>query len=459
MANCNINDSGFTITNNSFTGVPGTGSLAMNRLNVGGQINSIIAENAGTASSYSDNIIFGTSNIVKIDLSRTNNAFNSNSILGRGLIVTGSSVFPEPAGALFTGRYNAQDGTRALTGENIFVVGTGTSTARKTGFLIDSGSNTFIEGTLNVSGSTTMTGSLSVIGNSSFNGTQRITGSLIVSASISLNGLSVTRGSGSNNTGLGVNVLQNAVSGGNVAIGTNALQLNTSGTDNIALGDNALQQNISGDRNMAIGSYTLDSNTTGTLNVAIGNATLAGLVDGNANVGIGFEALKNQTTSDNNVGIGRQALNQNISGSSNIAIGAYAGYNETGSGNFYIGNGNYGSLNADRSGSLMWGKMDTTTANQTLQINARTRFTNEVLFTTGSNQQAGTAVLDGANPGTVTVSNSLVTANSIIMVSKQTLNHPNGYVAVSAKSAGSFTITSNHNGDTDTVGWFIINNS
>jgi hypothetical protein len=78
---------------------------------------------------------------------------------------------------------------------------------------------------------------------------------------------------------------------------------------------------------------------------------------------------------------------------------------------------------------------------------------------TGSNQQAGTAVLDGANPGTVTVSNSLVTANSIIMVSKQTLAHPNGYVAVSSKGAGTFTITSNHNGDTDTVGWFIINNS
>ena len=82
-----------------------------------------------------------------------------------------------------------------------------------------------------------------------------------------------------------------------------------------------------------------------------------------------------------------------------------------------------------------------------------------VNFTTGSNQQAGTAVLDGANPGTVTVSNSLVTANSIIMVSKQTLAHPNGYVAVSSKGAGTFTITSNHNGDTDTVGWFIINNS
>ena len=83
----------------------------------------------------------------------------------------------------------------------------------------------------------------------------------------------------------------------------------------------------------------------------------------------------------------------------------------------------------------------------------------QLTLPTGSNQQAGTAVLNGGNPGTVTVSNSLVTANSIIMVSKQTLAQTNGYVAVSSKGAGTFTITSNHNGDDDTVGWFIINNS
>ena len=102
-----------------------------------------------------------------------------------------------------------------------------------------------------------------------------------------------------------------------------------------------------------------------------------------------------------------------------------------------------------------------------LNVSGSTQFTGSVKVAstfqlqlpTGSNQQAGTAVLDGANPGTVTVSNSLVTANSIIMVSKQTLAHSNGYVAVSSKGAGTFTITSNHNGDTDTVGWFIINNS
>jgi hypothetical protein len=446
----------------------------------------------------SNNLIVGY-NSASLVLNGDNSSMYATSILGAGLRVTGSNNFIATSnsanndfGSIFVGRWNAQDGNRARTAETVFAVGTGTSGSLKTGFLIDSGSNTFVEGSLNVSGSTSLTGSLTlngstitavntasfattgsnsfngnqtitgtlnVIGNSSFNGSQSITGSLTASGSISLNGLTLTRGPGNNNVGIGVNILQNAVSGGNVALGNDTLRDNTSGTDNVALGNSSLAANISGDRNMAIGSNTLDSNTTGTLNVAIGNATLAGLVDGTANIGIGFEALKNQTTGSFNVGIGSQALNQNITGSGNIAFGAKAGYNETGSNNFYINNTEYGSLNADRSGSLMWGTMNTTTANQTLQINARTRFTNEVLFTTGSNQQAGTAVLDGGNPGTVTVSNSLVTANSIIMLTKQTLAHSNGYVAVSSKGAGTFTITSNHNGDTDTVGWFIINNS
>jgi len=82
----------------------------------------------------------------------------------------------------------------------------------------------------------------------------------------------------------------------------------------------------------------------------------------------------------------------------------------------------------------------------------------QIYYPTGSNQQAGTAVLNGGNPGTVTVSNSLVTANSIIMLTKQTLTNAHS-VAVSSKGAGTFTILSTGNGDADTVGWFIINNS
>lgn len=79
-----------------------------------------------------------------------------------------------------------------------------------------------------------------------------------------------------------------------------------------------------------------------------------------------------------------------------------------------------------------------------------------VKIQSGSNMPMGTAVLDGANPGTVTVSNTLVTSASIILLTKQTAVHP-GNVSISAKSANSFTILSDHNGDDDTVGYVILN--
>ena len=143
------------------------------------------------------------------------------------------------------------------------------------------------------------------------------------------------------------------------------------------------------------------------------------------------------------------------------------GFNTTGEVILAVGTGTSGSTGITRKTGFLIDSGSNAFFEGTLNVSGSTTMTGslsiaptfEVKFATGSNQQAGTAVLDGANPGTVTVSNSLVTANSIIMVSKQTLAHPNGYVAVSAKSAGSFTITSNHNGDTDTVGWFVINNS
>lgn len=111
-------------------------------------------------------VIIGTNTPFVLTGPTGSNSLSNTGIIGNGLIVTGSSGNPvfggqsNGHGSLFTGRYNA-DGLRNRSGENIFVVGTGTSSsARKTGFLIDSGSNTFVEGTLNVSGSTTLSGSL-----------------------------------------------------------------------------------------------------------------------------------------------------------------------------------------------------------------------------------------------------------------------------------------------------------
>ena len=178
-SNSIINDPSFTITNNAYSASAGTGSAANSRLNVGGSGNSILYEGVGTFSSYSDNVIFGAGNAVKIDVSQTNNALNANTLLGKQLIVTASGVFPDTngqyVGSVFIGRNNATDGNKAKTAETIFAVGTGTSsTNRKTGFLIDSGSNTFVEGTFNVSGSSSLTGSTFV------SGALNVTGSITI---------------------------------------------------------------------------------------------------------------------------------------------------------------------------------------------------------------------------------------------------------------------------------------
>jgi len=91
-----------------------------------------------------------------------------------------------------------------------------------------------------------------------------------------------------------------------------------------------------------------------------------------------------------------------------------------------------------------------------LDVSNSLKVLGDVQFSSGSNKTIGTAVLDGGNPGTVVVSNSLVTVSSLIFLTKQTLTNAH-MVAVSSKGSGTFTITSNGNGDSDTVAFQIIN--
>jgi len=167
----NICSSALTVTNRMYSGSLGSGSLSFNTNAVQGNLNTYTVSGSynGTGPTqgavFANNAIYGARNTFFTNVEGRGNYvnFSANGIFGNSLILTGSNntILIEEGGA-HIGRYNADDGRRNTTGENIFSVGTGTSTARKTGFLIDSGSNTFIEGTLNVSGSTTMTGSLSI---------------------------------------------------------------------------------------------------------------------------------------------------------------------------------------------------------------------------------------------------------------------------------------------------------
>jgi hypothetical protein len=172
----NIQNGGITI-NNNYT--PTVGSVGPRRVAVA-NINTVYGVNhkmdiGGTSTSTlsvksaTANLLAGTYITASLEETGDNASMVATSLIGNGLIVSGTSVTPTTAnvtadatyGTVISGRFNAVDGNKAKTAQTVFAVGTGTSYAnRKTGFLIDSGSNTFVEGTFNISGSLSYTGSV-----------------------------------------------------------------------------------------------------------------------------------------------------------------------------------------------------------------------------------------------------------------------------------------------------------
>ena len=167
---------------------------------------------------------------------------------------------------------------------------------------------------------------------------------------------------GSDNIAVGTSALKSNTTGsGNTAIGENTLYRNTRGEDNIAIGRNALYQNDTGDGNIAIGYqamyYQNDINTGNTAvgyqamvgtnsasnyhNTAIGYRALnrAGNSAKSAgqNTAVGSGALENNVTGYGNTAIGSDALNTGRQGDYNTGLGYYACANVTGSNKTCIG--------------------------------------------------------------------------------------------------------------------------
>ena len=157
-----INNSYFPATVNSLAAV----NLNNNTIfGVGTIINTSGSDTTftGVASRAASSNIIGGYSTIGLVLNGNSSSLNSTAVIGGGLIVTGSNskvaggTANNDFGSAFFGRWNDINGNKDLSAETVFAVGTGTSSNRKTGFLIDSGSNTFVEGSLNVSGSTTIT--------------------------------------------------------------------------------------------------------------------------------------------------------------------------------------------------------------------------------------------------------------------------------------------------------------
>jgi hypothetical protein len=127
---------------------------------------------------------------------------------------------------------------------------------------------------------------------------------------------------------------------GNTAMGTDALQYLTTGTENTAGGSGAATANTTGSSNTAFGSNALFGNVSGIGNT--GTGFFAGSQNnGSYNTANGYQALGSgpkSATSNDNTGIGAYAL-EVASGNNNTALGYQAGLSlTTGSNNIDIGN-------------------------------------------------------------------------------------------------------------------------
>ena len=117
----------------------------------------------------------------------------------------------------------------------------------------------------------------------------------------------------------------------NVAIGFHALGGDTLGSRSVAIGTNALfTQNFTTATdayNIGVGFNAGQAITTGVQNTLIGSLAGDALTNGGANVALGYEALSGEDANSYNTAIGYQTLKaQNASGNAyNTAVGAEAG--------------------------------------------------------------------------------------------------------------------------------------
>lgn len=90
-----------------------------------------------------------------------------------------------------------------------------------------------------------------------------------------------------------------------------------------------------------------------------------------------------------------------------------------------------------------------------LQVSGDAYLSGKLKLGVGSNKAIGSGTLSG---GTVTISNTLVTTNSVILVSRTSNSGTTGQLAVTNKTANtSFTVTSSSNTDTSTFDYIIFN--
>jgi hypothetical protein len=215
---------------------------------------------------------------------------------------------------------------------------------------------------------------------------------------------------GSNNTAMGISTLNTLTSGnsntafgayagtsvqgtGTTSVGAFSLTTNTA-DDTTAVGYEALKINTSGANNTAVGSGALKTNQGTSQNTAIGANCLTANT-GSSNTGVGSNALLNNSTGSSNTAIGAYTMNNNTIGQQNIAIGLGALYdNIEGDDNIAIGyEANDDNTTADNNIAIGYRAIQKITGDNNISI-GKNNFS--IYDETGSNRN----IVIGTNSGT-----------------------------------------------------------
>ena len=112
---------------------------------------------------------------------------------------------------------------------------------------------------------------------------------------------------------------------------------NSNVNTNTAVGVQALNSITSGSQNTGYGYQALFTTNTGAANTAIGNRALRANGIGSNNIAIGRDSMLVTLDGTKNVAIGNNTLESNSGGDANVCIGHYAGFDVLGNGNVLIG--------------------------------------------------------------------------------------------------------------------------
>lgn len=237
------------------------------------------------------------------------------------------------------------------------------------------------------------------------------------------------------NVAIGYQALNSASTGtNNVAIGTDALKSSTDGKNNIAIGKRALET-VNSDRNIALGFNCLNVPNVNDDNIVIGSTTLQSLsstgIDGNIIIGKGAGNSGNTGLYNDNIILGRAAFQGTTASSvaDTILLGQRAGKSLKGVGDNDIGIGKnvfFGAnagFNSAGNNIAIGENAQSNPIEATAKVNGATSSTTTLVVDSNAGKiLTGMTVTGTGISGTVTVT-TVTDQNNLVLSSAQTLSN------------------------------------